>query len=92
MPRFNDSSTAHVQMVQPSILKSHKQSKLIETHFYHLYSIITLSNPAVGETVLTPVKWCSNAGEVPVRIKKSMDEQTNGKKLLFSLILYKRLQ
>ena len=52
----------------------------------------TLSNPAVGETVLTPVKWCCNTGEVPIRIKKTMDEQTSGKKLLFSLILYKRLQ
>ena len=52
----------------------------------------TLSNPAVGETVLTPVKWCCNTGEVPIRIKKTMDEQTSGKKLIFSLILYKRLQ
>ena len=52
----------------------------------------TLSNPAVGETVLTPVKWCCNTREVPIRIKKSMDEQTSGKKLLFSLILCKRLQ
>ena len=31
----------------------------------------TLSNPAVGETVLTPVKWCCNTGEVPIRIKKT---------------------
>ena len=54
--------------------------------------MITLSNPAVGETVLTPVKWCCNNGEVPIRIQKTMDEQTSGKKLLFSLILYKRLQ
>ena len=29
----------------------------------------TLSNPAVGETVLTPVKWCCNTGEVPIRIE-----------------------
>ena len=29
----------------------------------------TLSNPAVGETVLTPVKWCCNAGEVLIRTK-----------------------
>ena len=57
-----------------------------------IYTLFTLSNPAVGETVLTPVKWCCNTGEVPIRIKKSMDEQTSGKKLLFSLILYKRLQ
>ena len=27
-------------MVQPSILKSHKHSKMIETHFYQLYSIM----------------------------------------------------
>ena len=27
-------------MVQPSILKSHRHSKMIETHFYRLYSII----------------------------------------------------
>ena len=40
----------------------------------------TLSNPAVGETVLTPVKWCCNTGEVPICIKKWMDEQTSGKK------------
>ena len=26
-------------MVQPSMLKSHKHSKMIETHFYRLYSI-----------------------------------------------------
>ena len=60
--------------------------------FNIMFTLNTLSNPAVGETVLTPVKWCCNTGEVPIRIKKSMDEQTSGKKLLFSLILYKRLQ
>ena len=27
-------------MVQPSILTSHKHSKMIETHFYRLYSIM----------------------------------------------------
>ena len=27
-------------MVEPSILKSHKHSKMIETHFYRLYFII----------------------------------------------------
>ena len=26
--------------VQPSILKSHKRSKMNETHFYHLYSLV----------------------------------------------------
>ena len=30
-----------VQMVKPSILKSHKRSKMIEIHFYRLYSIMT---------------------------------------------------
>ena len=57
----------------------------------HVY-LFTLSNPAVGKTVLTTVKWCCNTGDVPIPIKKTMDEQTFGKKLLFSLILYKRLQ
>ena len=28
-------------MVQPSILKSHIRSKMIETHFYRLYPIMT---------------------------------------------------
>ena len=28
----------------------------------------TLSNPAVGETVLTPVKCCCNTGEMPIRL------------------------
>ena len=27
-------------MVQPSILKSHTHSKMIETHFYRLYSVM----------------------------------------------------
>ena len=31
-------------MVQPSILKSHKHYKMIETHFNRLYSIMTGSN------------------------------------------------
>ena len=39
--RFNGLSTVQFQMVQPSILKSHKHSKMIETHFYRLYSIMT---------------------------------------------------
>ena len=60
---------------------------------YRIYfTKFTLSNPAVGETVLTPVKCICNTGEVPIRIKKTMDEQTSGKKSLFSLILYKCLQ
>ena len=39
--RFNGLSTVQFRMVQPSILKSHKRSKMIETHFYRLYSIMT---------------------------------------------------
>ena len=34
--RFNDLSTVQFQMVQRSILKRHKYSKMIETHFYCL--------------------------------------------------------
>ena len=30
-------------MMQPSIVKSHKRSKMIETHFYRLYSKLTVS-------------------------------------------------
>ena len=37
-------------MVQPSILKSHKHSKMIETHFYRLYSIMTGSKIIAGMT------------------------------------------
>ena len=39
--RFNGFSTEQIQTVQHSILKSHKRSKIIETHFYRLYSIMT---------------------------------------------------
>ena len=35
-------------MVQPSILKSRKRSKMIETHFYRLYSIMTGSKIIAG--------------------------------------------
>ena len=35
-------------MVQPSILKSHKRSKTIETHFYRLYSKTTGSKIIAG--------------------------------------------
>ena len=35
-------------MVQPSILKSHKCSKMIETLFYRLYSIMTGSKIIAG--------------------------------------------
>ena len=34
--RFNGLSTVESQMVHPSILKSHKRSKMIETHYYRL--------------------------------------------------------
>ena len=39
--RYNGVSTVHIQMVQPSILNSHIRSKMIETHFNRLYSIMT---------------------------------------------------
>ena len=35
-------------MMQPSILKSHKHSKMTETHFYRLYSIMTGSKIIAG--------------------------------------------
>ena len=35
-------------MVQPCILKSHKHSKIFETHFYRLYSIMTGSKIIAG--------------------------------------------
>ena len=35
-------------MVEPSILKSHKRSKMIEIHFYGLYSIMTGSKIMAG--------------------------------------------
>ena len=35
-------------MVQPSILKSHKRSKRVETHFYRLCSIMTGSKIIAG--------------------------------------------
>ena len=38
--RFNGLSAVQIQMVQPSKLKSHKRSKMIETHFYRLYSLM----------------------------------------------------
>ena len=46
--RYNDLSTVQIQMVQPSIVKSHKRSKIIETHFYRLYSIMTGSKIIAG--------------------------------------------
>ena len=39
--RFNCLSTVLIQMVQLPTLKSHKRSKMIEIHFYRLYSIMT---------------------------------------------------
>ena len=44
----NGLSTVHIQMVQPSILKSHIGSKMIEPHFYRLYSIMTGSKIIAG--------------------------------------------
>ena len=46
--RYNGLSTVQIQMVQPSILKSHTRSKMIETHFYRLYSIMTGSKIIAG--------------------------------------------
>ena len=45
---FNGLSTVQIQMVQPSIPKSYKRSKMIETHFYHLYSTMTGSKIIAG--------------------------------------------
>ena len=45
---FSDFSTVHVQMARPSILKSHKHSKMIETHFDRLFSIMTDSKIIAG--------------------------------------------
>ena len=41
-------------MVKPSILKSHRRSKMIETHFYRLYSIMTDSKIIAGSP---SIKW-----------------------------------
>ena len=41
-------STLYTEKSQPSILKSHKRSKMIETHFYRLYSIMTHSKIIAG--------------------------------------------
>ena len=46
--RFNGLSTVRIQMMQPSIVKSHKLSKMIETHFYRLYSKMTVSKIIAG--------------------------------------------
>ena len=46
--RFNAQSTVHIQMVQLSILKSHKHSKMIKTHFYRLHSIMAGSKIIAG--------------------------------------------
>ena len=43
-------STMQIQMVQPSILKSHKRSNMIETHFYRLHSIMTGSKIIAGSS------------------------------------------
>ena len=41
-------------MVKPSILKSHKLSKMIETHFYRLYFIMTGSKIIAGSSSKVP--------------------------------------
>ena len=46
--RYNGLSAVQIQMVQPSILKSHTRSKMIETNFYRLYSIMTGSKIIAG--------------------------------------------
>ena len=46
--RYNDLSTVHIQMVQPSILKSHTRSKMIKPHFYRLYAIMNGSKIIAG--------------------------------------------
>ena len=46
--RYNGLITVHIKMVQPSILKSQKRSKMIETHFHRLYSIMTGSKIIPG--------------------------------------------
>ena len=46
--RSNGLSTVRIQMMQPSIVKSHKRSKMIETHFYRLQSKMTVSKIIVG--------------------------------------------
>ena len=46
--RFNGLSTVRIQMIQPSIVKSHKRSKMSEIHFYLLYSEMTVSKIIAG--------------------------------------------
>ena len=46
--RFNGLSTVRIQMMQPSIVKNHKPSKMIETFFYCLYSKMTVSKIITG--------------------------------------------
>ena len=36
--RLSGLSTVQIQMAQPSILESHKRSKMIEAHFYRCIS------------------------------------------------------
>ena len=43
-PRLNDLSTVQVQMAQPSILKSHKHSKMIETILSFVFQNDRLQN------------------------------------------------
>ena len=46
--RYNGLSTVQMQTVQPSILKSHTRSRMIETNFNRLYSIMTGSKIIAG--------------------------------------------
>ena len=46
--RYNGLSTVQIQMVQPSILKSHTRSKMIEAHFNRSYSIMAGSKIIAG--------------------------------------------
>ena len=43
-------------MIQPSILKSHKRSKMVETHLYRLFSIMTGSKSLMA----LPLKMTPN--------------------------------
>ena len=54
-------------------IKRHSHSFLYISHIKMASAIIALSNPAVGETVLTPVKRRCDTGLVPIQIK-SMDK------------------
>ena len=56
--------------------------------FINIPDDYTLSNPAVGETVLTPVKWCCNTHWVgaKVHVTRCVDLYS-GQILVFSMTL-----